>query len=505
MPYTRNLRNRQIRVPTPKTPENRQSENHGASENSTPIRTGRTLSRTPQNIRCNSTPVQNSTIQVNNRCNSTPIPGQQSEKVQSFIDSLTSKQGTSNEPRVPDSIYRPSSSKTLPENLYPASIAFTPLIKSATVSDQELAEKLEDSIRIQQSTQSDRNTSAIMSTFNKELIELMNNNIQKFELNTESNVAIELRAFIKSCENLFDIIGITNAEDETVKAQKIKDFFKLIKIRLGYNVQERMTEHSFKNLKEFENHLRTVCNIRQNRDKLLHEIRHEYQKADESVSKFAERLRKLIAQGRSEHPDDKEFEKEAAKTLRFKVRNELVSIKLMDCDKKPFEELAEIAIQREISLTQRLKSENNSEMIDNLLRKIKSLESKIQSQEATVQTIRFEANKQSVQTRKPYSTDLCNYCKKPGHFIKDCNKKRYKDLERMKAQSQNQGPITQPKQSNDTTICVRCKKIGHKSNKCYAIICSFCHKIGHQASECRSKQQQVQTIQSENEPNSGNE
>lgn len=154
----------------------------------------------------------------------------------------------------------------------------------------------------------------------------MTANIPKFELKPNSNQALELRTFLKSCENVLHLYDMENNQD-------LAEFFKLITFRLGYNVQERITKSNFASLKDFESHLRTICHIKLNKGKLLAEIRNEHQ-----------RPRKLIAQGRSEYPTDNEFESEAKKTLKNNVKNELISIKLIDSNVQRFEELAEIAL-----------------------------------------------------------------------------------------------------------------------------------------------------------------
>lgn len=352
--------------------------------------------------------------------------------------------------------------------------------------------------------------------YNKELAELMTANIPKFDLDSITNPAIQLRSFIKACKNVLDIYG--NLENNQVNT----DFFKLIKFRLGYNVQERITKHNFQTLQDFEDHLRSICHIKLNKGKLLSEIRHERQHPTEDVSHFVERLRKLIAQGRSEYSNDREFEREAIHTLKNAVKNELISIKLMDSATDNFEELAEIAISRDSELHQRAYKTNNKvdpnisqDIINELLQKIKNLET---NQTANINNIHYQPRyrpnspTQQYQSKSPQNYKFCNYCKRRGHVINECRTRAGKNNYSKNQNSQNyrnQSHQYFPKNrytnnpnnkfhnpenkqyspfdnNTKTTIdkCVRCHRDGHKSNNCYAIICSICKTIGHSYAQC---------------------
>lgn len=259
--------------------------------------------------------------------------------------------------------------------------------------------------------------------YNKEMADLMATNIPKFDLSSNTNPALGLRSFIRSCEN---VLSLFRNDDEQSKAE----FFKLIKFRLGYDVQERITVEKFENIQELEAHLRSICHLKLNKGKLLNEIRHERQHNNEDVSHFVERLRKLIAQGRSEYPNDQEFEREAVHTLKNSVKNEFISIKLMDSTTNRFEDLAEIAINRDSDLHQRsykiskTESPSSQHLIEELLQKIKNLEAK---QTANIQHIRQEPrfkthpNQFNNPSRAPR---MCNYCKRVGHNINECRTKR---------------------------------------------------------------------------------
>lgn len=384
--------------------------------------------------------------------------------------------------------------------------------------------------------------------YNKEIAELMTNNIPKFELNSSANPALELRSFIKSCENVLNLFT-----EDNVAAHA--EFFKLIKFRLGYDVLERITVDKFETIAELETHLRSICHLKLNKGRLLSEIRHERQLSDEDVSHFVERLRKLIAQGRSEYPNDKEFEREAIHTLKNSVKNELISIKLMDSASNKFEELAEIAINRDSELHQRsysiTKSDSNvsPDVINELVQKIKNLEAK---QTASIQHIREEPRLRTkspnrygnVPFRPPSrARSYCNYCKRPGHNINECRSRNRNQNYQRNGFNQNytqprnfEGPNytqnrqyqsreyqepdynnnprtfsrnysnNQPRNYNSRSsspearnynytnninsgnipiTCIRCNQNGHKSNNCYELICSVCKQFGHIHSQCQ--------------------
>lgn len=259
-------------------------------------------------------------------------------------------------------------------------------VQESTKFLRELSNNVDNNLSSLESVISSKMTCQPTTIYNKELADLMATNIPKFNLNSGNNPALGLRSFIKSCEN---VLNLFDPDDEDV----VTEFFKLIKFRLGYDVQERLTIEQFDDIQSLENHLRSVCHLKLNKGKLLSEIRHEKQHFNEDVSNFVERLRKLIAQGRSEYPKDKEFEKEAIHTLKNSVKNELISIKLMDSDSNKFEELAELAINRDSDLHQRAyrtSKPNDSvsqDLVNELLQKIKKLEEK---QTATIQHIRQE-------------------------------------------------------------------------------------------------------------------
>lgn len=401
----------------------------------------------------------------------------------------------------------------------------TELLQSLSLSASENLQLLEKNIPVQNlsslfgstSDLSDNfEPSARKMAFNKELAEIMTTHIPKFELSTNTNPAIQLRSFIRACKNVLDLYATDN--------QAIKDFFKLIKFRLGYNVQERITKSDINNLQDFEDHIRSICHIKLNKGKLLSEIRHERQQENEDVSHFVERLRKLIAQGRSEYASDQEFEKEAIRTLKNSVRNELISIKLLDSVTKNFEELAEIAIDRDMDLHQRDYSRSQStnisqKTLNELLEKIKNLESK---QIASIQHVQHSSRLRSnspfrnrIPTRSPQNYRFCNYCKKPGHEINDCRRRHnmqetkrnnhyhmnnkfpqnysnhrqeYNDRKPVNTNFQrNNSPFRKNISSNNVVIsnkCYRCNEEGHKSNNCFAVICSTCRRIGHTNIQC---------------------
>lgn len=448
-------------------------------------------------------------------------------------------------PRASSPIEKPRSQLVL-ENINKS-------IRESTQFYKELSNRVDKSIAAQNcstlfSNLSDPAISYIMTNapatvYNKDIAELMATNIPKFDLSPDTNPALELRSFIKSCEN---VLSLFDPDDD----ENIEEFFKLIKFRLGYNVQERLTIDKFENMQDLETHLRSVCHLKLNKGKLLSEIRHERQNHNEDVSHFVERLRKLIAQGRSEYTNDKEFEKEAIHTLKNSVRNELISIKLMDSKTNKFEELAEIAINRDSELNQRAyntsKTENreNQELINKLMQKIKDLELK---QSASIHHIRQEPrlksipmNKYNVPSRTPQRSNLiCAYCKKSGHHINDCRKRnrnlqnnfsytnnydttnkyknvshnlnhrnyqptqnqdyRAKNQENMRPSEnyyqnqyrppnnykfRNQSTEINPVQDNRIITCVRCNQPGHKSNNCFEIMCSNCRGIGHSNNQC---------------------
>lgn len=343
--------------------------------------------------------------------------------------------------------------------------------------------------------------------FNKDMAELMTANIPKFELNIESNAALDLRAFLKSCKNVLSLFG---DNDQDIR----NEFFRLIKFRLGYNVLERITKENFADLQDLETHLRTVCHIKLNKGNLLAEIRNEKQHNNEDVSHFVERLRKLIAQGRAEYANNGDFEVEAVRTLKNSIKNELISIKLMDSNAQNFEELAELAINRDSELNQRAHKITNkpedkqtSELLQTLLQKIKLLE---ESKEVTVQHIRQENRFRSNSPNNNYNfkrseskspvrnNKLCHYCKKPGHFISECRRRSQFNQNPPQATnygnyqttgiSNNQNPINPRSQHQGfppPVRCVRCNQEGHKSTHCYAIICSNCKQIGHAYTQCQ--------------------
>lgn len=301
------------------------------------------------------------------------------------------------------------------------------LQQSLTVENQDqIARATTSQLREQQENRTPENMALAGTPYNKDMAELMTRNIPKFELNTTVNSALELRSFLKACEN---ILNLFPNQDETKK-----EFFKLIKFRLGYDVQERITKQEFADLKDLENHLRSICHIKLNKSKLITQIRNERQNSKEDVSHFVERLRKLIAQGRSEYPDDKEFENEAIRTLKTSIKNDLISIKLMDSNSEKFEELAEIALTRDSDLHQRNANNQpnteNSDLIKELIEKIKNLEA---NQTASVQHIRQESRFTSPgrfrsQSKSPQRSNMiCTYCKKPGHGISECFKRNGKN------------------------------------------------------------------------------
>ena len=79
----------------------------------------------------------------------------------------------------------------------------------------------------------------------------------------------------------------------------------------------------------------------------------------------------------------------------------------------------------------------------------------------TMTTVPPNDNQQNTEKAKI----LCHYCKKPGHFIRDCRKRMRKEQEQRNDPSiQNTKPLT----SKSYAQCLRCQRTNHPPEKCWS-------------------------------------
>jgi hypothetical protein len=284
---------------------------------------------------------------------------------------------------------------------------------------------------------------------------------------------ISLNYFIEGCEEAKSMLP-KEAEQQ---------FTKIIRTRIVGEARRTIQDQEFDKVSQLTSYLKKVYGPSKNVYQLQGELGCIYQKTEEDVITYANRVKILGKQileayRSSGHP---------APDQNIKTSLEIDMCKCFIRGLKPD---IEQRIARELDV---------NETVADALR--------IERELKAMTDLRQGQSVHSGQNRPPHTNrlrEICQICYKEGHAANNCRKLNNQPL----SQNQNQARL-----GTEILICQICKKRGHSADKCRLrdpqarqpinvvqekpITCQLCSKIGHNAKTCRQgniSQQPPKTI-----------
>ena len=229
-----------------------------------------------------------------------------------------------------------------------------------------------------------------------------------------------------------------------------------LKSRLIGDARDATSGRKFETVDEFKQYLRDAFSSSKTVGQLSGELRNEFQRKNESVLTYANRLKSIVAQIHEAN----RVATNAASTASFKA---YVDSTLIDCFRA--------GLRSEI--TPRLKPANAvHDIVKDAINVEKEILRNIQltERESFMSKVNNKRLIQVCELEEKYKPKniLCSYCGIKGHAALEC-RSRIRDSQRKEA-------------------CQICKRTNHTASQCYTLTkCQVCNRTGHTARECRNK------------------
>uniref|UniRef100_A0ABD2W0M5 CCHC-type domain-containing protein n=1 Tax=Trichogramma kaykai TaxID=54128 RepID=A0ABD2W0M5_9HYME len=277
---------------------------------------------------------------------------------------------------------------------------------------------------------------------------------------------IPLSIFLKGVNEAFSMVSATQ------KATLLL----LIRSRLTGEAANSIYDMTFTTLDEFKKHFKDYFSSAVEPYQLRARLGTEYQREDERVMTFANRLKELVrriteAENITAQADVKALEEIAVECFK-KGLKESIERKLIDATN--IKDIVKNAIAAERSLQAR-----------------QILRSKDIKQTTHINTVSCQlCNEQNHTADKcPSRLLTCKACKRGGHDLTNCP---IMEDETCQLCHKN-GHIAKFCKKNEPIKCQICEKTGHSASECNSknnskqseIKCNNCKRIGHKASKCR--------------------
>lgn len=275
---------------------------------------------------------------------------------------------------------------------------------------------------------------------------------------------IRLSQFLEGCNEARDLIGPAGEAN----------LVKLIKSKLTGEARASVTGETFTTVEALKTHLKSIYSPSKIVQQLLGEIGYEFQRNNESVISFANRIKEIG-----------ERILEAQRVFAGNVHPEFqtsTETTLVECFKR--------GLKPEIN--QRMgEDQNRTNMIKNAIRIERELEAQNSIRNKFSGETRFpkkntyactichsETHESTACSKQTITqaTKICHFCKKPGHFIAQCPDK-------------NRNFVSP---SSSSIVCQLCQKVGHVAKQCFTISkCQICNQIGHNSKFCRNRSNNI--------------
>lgn len=280
-----------------------------------------------------------------------------------------------------------------------------------------------------------------------------------------------LTAFIQGCEEAKAMLE-PNSERYLVKA---------IRAKIKGEPKRTISLMHFDTVYELYDYLKDIYAPAKNMYQLQGELGTSYQKKDESVIGFANRLRDIGHQIVEAH----EYERETLAEEAFLEDTEKSVVSCFLQGLKP-------EIEQRLANVPEL---NMNEMVKRAVKIEKQLSARgaLRSERGESSSARGNKNENKRQVNLVTAEEpMCQICKRTGHRADTCTYNK---------QHNSQAPPLPAKKADEKNIptCQSCNKIGHTADKCFKlfppnnnkppdgttiVICQACNKRGHTADRC---------------------
>ncbi|XP_051159283.1 uncharacterized protein LOC127281218 isoform X2 [Leptopilina boulardi] len=260
---------------------------------------------------------------------------------------------------------------------------------------------------------------------------------------------IPINIFLRGCSEAKSMVAAA-AEGNLVK---------LIRTKIYGEAQETIIGQNFETIEALGNFLKDIYIVSRTVKQLLGDLGNEYQREDENVITFANRIRDIGTRII-----------EAQRTFTGTVTEDFIT-----------ETQADIVDSFKEGLLPEI--ENKMPVNANITELIKSA-IKIEKRLVTQKGRRNNLISDSKPVRRK-EIFTCQLCKEEGHEATDCSLRNDKFCNNCKNNDHNTQDC-QKKNNNTNIICQICNKPGHKASDCFKIKpCINCGKTGHDSKFCR--------------------
>ena len=262
---------------------------------------------------------------------------------------------------------------------------------------------------------------------------------------------IPLGVFFEVCDEAKEMIGPANEANLT----------KLIRGKLSGEARTCIHGQTFNTLDALKDYLKTIYVPVQNVQQILGQMGNEYQKDNETVITFANRIRELLRRA-----IETQRVNAGGVTANFKNEIETTAIECFKNGLRP-------------EIENKLENAND---ITNIVNNAIKAERFVEAQK------KLRLKDQFIKQREVKRTHFCTICKDETHDAINCNRQ----TENKCSICNKLGHDTRDcRFKNNQITCQICNKNGHSAQTCYSlktnnpsVICQICNKQGHAANIC---------------------
>ncbi|KAL7289389.1 hypothetical protein TKK_0016590 [Trichogramma kaykai] len=309
---------------------------------------------------------------------------------------------------------------------------------------------------------------------------------------------IPLSTFLEGLEEAFAMVS---------EAQK-PTLTRLVRSRLTGEALKAIIGEKFDTLDKLKTYLKDYFAPSVSAHKLRGDMAAEFQRENEGVVKFANRIKNLVRRIAEVEGISEDTHKDAAAALGFAAsecfRQGLKSeIETQMEEAEGIDDLVKnaIAAERRIENKRKLRGESLAKQVSHLnLKEVvicqicketdhSADKCKLRLLTCTICNASGHATNNCPNT----ATEVCQLCHRMGHIAKQCDKNRPPICQICDKSGHlaTECDLRAQKPAQQQFTCGRCGRPGHKSEKCRTDIskkCDHCNRLGHTINECRTLQ-----------------